>query len=291
MQGENKQKPNMRPTARYLFYQAKKRQKEMAERKAWQSHLNGIVFKHHKVNLEPRADGTIPVDPWLARRKVLKAALIKNLRPYELPVAPPAWDQKHIVAFDMEFTGHVDDDIMEIGAVKVNLDTRDVHFYQQMVRPRNKVTTIVRNLTGITNSELRDKPRLNEILPDFFAFVGKNPLVVGHGIGENDLVSLNLALDRYRGLTRLPNYFLPQYIDTVHWAMQILPKETPKYNLHALSEQFHCAPLVDHRALDDAITSLLLLRQLLAFGKLDAHKMWDDSALDEMTQKLREYEL
>ncbi len=291
MQEENKQKPALRTTARYLFYQAKKRQKEATERKAWQSHLNGVVFKHHKVNLEPKPDGTIPVDPWLERRKVLKAALIKNLRPYELPVAPPAWDQKHMVAFDMEFTGHVDDDIMEIGAVKLNLQTLDVDFYQQMIKPRNKVTTIVRNLTGIKNSDLKDKPRLNEVLPDFFEFMGKKPLVVGHGIGENDLVSLNLALDRYRGLSRLPNYFLPQYIDTVHWAMQILPKETPKYNLQALSEQFQCAPLVTHRALDDAITSLLLLRQLLAYGKLEPNKMWNDRLLGTMTHKLREYEI
>lgn len=126
-----------------------------------------------------------------------------------------------IVIFDLEGAGYLEEDITEIAAIKLSRAGELLGTYQQLIRPITKLNKRVIAMTGITEEMLADKPRLPEVLDDFFAFVG-NHVVLGHDIGYNDIMSLNMACRRFHH-TRL---FLPRFLDTERIAKRLLPTET-----------------------------------------------------------------
>lgn len=117
-------------------------------------------------------------------------------------------------------------------------------------------------MTGLTKEDLRDKSTLDVILPEFLDFVDPEDLVVGHAIGDNDLLSINLALMRMNHQNGTNIRFCPRYLDTVRLAQQLLPKRK-KYNLIALLESFGWHSKKKHRAFEDALASYVLLECLL----------------------------
>lgn len=167
------------------------------------------------------------------------------------------------VSFDLERAGFAEDDIIEIGAVRV--DVRDGTFqkFHALVQPRARLNQHVEKLTGITQEELNGQKTLPEVLPDFLRFVGDAP-VLGHAIGDNDIIQINLALRRYP----LPGWrkFLPRFVDTEHVAHRLMDHLTPpikKFGLTFLLARYGLALSAAHRALEDAIASYLLFFLLM----------------------------
>ncbi len=170
-----------------------------------------------------------------------------------------------IVAFDLELAGSFADDIIEIGAIRVSPTEDHIRIFSSLIRPRTFVNRTVRKMTGITKEELRDKKTIAEVLPEFLSFVGDDSIMLGHAIGDNDLLSINLAMSRLRKCTHSQRRFYPRYIDTVRVAQKVLPKTVKKFNLQFLLEQFGWKANQSHRALDDAIASYLLFQMLLGY--------------------------
>ena len=83
-----------------------------------------------------------------------------------------------IVSFDLERAGFAEDDIIEIGAVRMEAGAETFQKFHALVRPRTKMNRYVEKLTGITGAELAGEKPLPEVLPDFLRFVG-NAVVVG----------------------------------------------------------------------------------------------------------------
>lgn len=71
-------------------------------------------------------------------------------------------------AIDLETTGldPADEKIVELGAVRVR-NGRPVATYGQLVNPSKPVPPQVRRLTGITDSDLADKPTIDKVCRNF----------------------------------------------------------------------------------------------------------------------------
>lgn len=145
-----------------------------------------------------------------------------------------------IVAIDIETTGlNADEDaIIEIGAVKFS-GRRVEDTWSTLVNPRKLIPGFITQLTGITNSMVKNSPILAEVIGDLVGFVGNAP-VVGHNI------SFDLTFIRQTGALMTNTE-----IDTYEMASVLMPGAS-RYNLSALAQQLGVLLPATHRALDDA---------------------------------------
>ncbi len=145
-----------------------------------------------------------------------------------------------IVAVDIETTGlnPDEDSIIEIGAVKFN-GHRVEGTWETLVNPRRSIPSFISQLTGISNAMVRNAPILTEVMADFIAFAGNDP-VVGHNISF-DLTFLQRAGSLKQNIA----------IDTYEMAAVLMPTAS-RYNLSALAQQLGVLLPATHRALDDA---------------------------------------
>lgn len=151
------------------------------------------------------------------------------------------------VALDLETTGlnPASDRIIEIGMAKV--DKGEVTAtYSTLINPIIKVSERITNLTGIKNSELADKPRIEDVIDDIIDFVG-DYAILGHNVIFDYSFLKKAAVNNNKE-------FNPQGIDTLKMARRILPELEHK-KLDYLCEYLKVNPGNSHRALDDAFSA------------------------------------
>src|SRR5947207_14871303 len=163
-----------------------------------------------------------------------------------------------LVAVDLETTGYEaeTEEIIEVGAIRltvapdgaVTLGERFLTF----ANPGRPLTPPILRLTGIRDDELQHAPSSQEAVALFeaFAFRDGPPCFVGHNLGF-DISFLERAGMRM-GSERL---------DTAELASILLPSAS-SYALQRLAADAAIVPDAAHRALDDAITSALVLGHL-----------------------------
>ncbi len=152
------------------------------------------------------------------------------------------------VIVDLETTGldPVQDEIIEIAGVKVRRGLI-VDQFSALVDPGLPVSGEIQALTGISNEMLAGQPAIQDIMPEFAAFVG-----------EAELAAHNAPFD---------SAFLHKYwpdsrawLDTLTLA-QILWPLSPSYSLANLVNQLDIENNSAHRALSDALaTAELFIR-------------------------------
>ncbi|MEG1646663.1 MAG: exonuclease domain-containing protein, partial [Clostridia bacterium] len=78
---------------------------------------------------------------------------------------------KTFVVFDLETTGlNVNDcDIIEIGAVKI-VEGKVTEYFSTLVNPQVKLPSVITELTGIVDEDLKFAPRIDEVIGDFYKF-------------------------------------------------------------------------------------------------------------------------
>ena len=163
------------------------------------------------------------------------------------------------VVFDLEGAGFLEEDITEIAAIRVSASGDILDIYQQLVKPITKLNRRVVAITGITEDMLADKPKLTDVLDEFFAFVGDS-IVLGHDIGYNDIMNINMACRRFHR----KDLFLPRFLDTERIAKRLLPTQTGgKFGLDALMKYYNLQADGEHRALVDCYSAWALYRCLL----------------------------
>ncbi len=164
-----------------------------------------------------------------------------------------------LIVFDLEGAGFLEEDITEIAAIRVSSRGEILETYQQLVRPITKLNKRVIAMTGITAEMLEDKPSLQEVLDSFFEFIG-NSTVLGHDIGYNDIMNINMACRRFQR----KDLFLPQFLDTERIAKRLLPTETGgKFGLDALMKYYNLQADGEHRALSDCYSALSVYECLI----------------------------
>lgn len=164
------------------------------------------------------------------------------------------WDD--YVAIDIETTGLSpdQDEIIEIGAIKVRKNKMDEKF-QRLIRIAGKVPNTVKNLTGITEEMLQHEGEmLEQTLLDFLAFIGDLPVIVHNADFEYSF--LQLACKKHN----LP-LFSNQFEDTLYIAKSNLTEVTD-YKLETLVKYFNIPVTRLHRSLDDCFATVQLYQKL-----------------------------
>lgn len=148
------------------------------------------------------------------------------------------------IIFDIETTG-LDpkyDEIIEIGAIKIN-NGEKIDIFYTLIKPKTEIDEFITNLTGITNSMLKDAPSINKILPKFMDFI-KDSILVGHNINFD----INFIYDNleYYNLIPITNNF----IDTLRISRKLFP-DLKHHRLNDLANYYNIDTSGIHRAMKD----------------------------------------
>lgn len=165
-------------------------------------------------------------------------------RTKDTPVSDDIHDQ--FVVIDVETTGlsAFEDEIIEIGALKVNKDSDQHQTFQTLIKPTKKITQKITDINGITNEMVeKDGVALNEALEALKQFIGDLP-VVAYNI-DFDKEFINIAAERL-GMKKI--------IKRGRCALKIARKAFPglkSYKLSYLAEVAGYKTQGMHRALAD----------------------------------------
>ena len=67
--------------------------------------------------------------------------------------------------------------IVEIYAIKIDNSFNLISEFYQNVNPGIPLSYVTRRVTGITDAYLKDAPRIAQILPNFYVFLGNHPII------------------------------------------------------------------------------------------------------------------
>lgn len=162
------------------------------------------------------------------------------------------------VVFDTETTGLNPeiDKIIELSAIKF-INNEKVESFSMLVNPMQELEPYITELTGIKQSELYEKPTIQEALPHFFNFI-ENYTLVAHNAPFDIKM---LACECYRNNINLCDN---KIIDTLPLIKKVISKdEVDNYKLETLKNYLGINSN-SHRALDDCETCAKLYQFYLS---------------------------
>lgn len=151
------------------------------------------------------------------------------------------------ISLDIETTGlQADRDrITEIGAVLINNGRIEKEF-SSFVNPGIPIPQKIVELTGITDAMVKDAPAIEEVLRDFFDFLGELPVIAHNASFDMGFIRHNAAkIGR-----RVENTVL----DTLSLTRNLFP-DLKRHRLDALAKHLQIDLGSHHRATDDARTA------------------------------------
>ncbi|GLI19204.1 DNA polymerase III PolC-type [Tepidanaerobacter syntrophicus] len=159
------------------------------------------------------------------------------------------------VVTDIETTGLCfdGDEIIEIGAVKV-INNEIIDRFSSFVKPKHPVPPNIVNLTGITNEMLESAEPIEKVLPQFIDFLGNAVFVAHNADFDSGFIR--------RDAERLGLSFKNGVLDTLALARIILSK-LKNHRLDTIAKDLNIGMGSHHRAVDDANTAALILKELL----------------------------
>lgn len=181
------------------------------------------------------------------------------------------------VVFDLETTGFSPSaaysDIIEIGAVKVDLNAgKIIDKFNTFVKPvghGGKIPNRISELTSITTDMVKDAPYIEQILPDFYDFIGDLP-VIAH----------NAEFDWFRFMQffmqKIGRIVTNEVICTLKLSQDLHPFLT-KHGLEALTEYYGNPIEGHHRAIVDArytASIAVKMRQEILDGKVGTKNLF-----------------
>ena len=148
------------------------------------------------------------------------------------------------IVFDLETTGlnPEESEIIEIGAIKYHggIEVDRFHTY---VKPYSPITSKITKINGITNSMVKDAPRIDTAIKSFENFV-ENMHLVAHN-ASFDMGFIQTNMNHYHETT-----FENTVIDTLALARKYI--ETPNHKLETLKNHFK-VNVGSHNAIDDCV--------------------------------------
>lgn len=148
------------------------------------------------------------------------------------------------VVVDTETTGlsPEKDDIIELSALKVT-NGAVTGQWSRLIRPRRLIPEFITKINHITNEMVRGCPRIENVIGDFLAFIGEDPMMCHNA--SYDVNMINAALRRAKR-AELSN----EIIDTLAMARDRFDKDT-SCSLTNLCAHFGIANENAHRSLSD----------------------------------------
>lgn len=167
-------------------------------------------------------------------------------------------DRAQFTIFDVETTGlypYSGDKICEIAAVRISSGSRAVKKFQSLVNPERPISYGAFSVNGITDDMVKDKPTIDQVLPDFLEFI-KGSVLVAYNAGF-DLGFVESALVEDKSL--LADYLI---IDALALARKLF-RNVSRYNLGVVSESLGVRSDEEHRAMADAIMTMKVFKKEL----------------------------
>lgn len=161
------------------------------------------------------------------------------------------------VCLDCEMTGldRDKDRIIEVAAVRFSL-SEIINQFETMIDPECPISEDSLAIHHISAEMLIGKPKIEMILPDLLAFVGKD-IIIGHGI-EFDIDMIARAATRASISCGLTSCWT---IDTLRLARQY--GDSPNNSLESLAAHFNVPNPGAHRALNDVMMNIEVFKHLV----------------------------
>jgi DNA polymerase III epsilon subunit family exonuclease len=161
-----------------------------------------------------------------------------------------------LVAFDTESaTTSGAPHLLEVGAVRV-VDGEVEDCFEALVRPPVPVEDEATRVHGINDAAVRDAREAQEVLEDFFAWIGDATLVAHNARADASVLGFECAR---HGLTAPAN----RIVDSLALARTVFP-DAPDHRLPTLAEHLDLEIDGLHRALPDAVACWKVYEACLA---------------------------
>ena len=161
-------------------------------------------------------------------------------------------------------------EIIEIGAVKLNENLEQIDTFSELVRPvvSRKLRSRIKNLTNISNEEVRAGRHFKEVISDFTKWAGEDTIIMTWG--DTDIRTL---LSNYKTFLKLDGIsFIRKYVDLQKYCQCFINMENVQQA--GLSYAATCLDIdpekyPHHRALDDSILSAECFKKVFDKNKFD----------------------
>lgn len=181
------------------------------------------------------------------------------------------------IAFDLETTGlsPEQNEIIEIGALKVR-DGKVRERFMEFARPKEAITPVITNLTGITNEMVECARGSSEVVRDFLDFC-EDDILIGHNIiFDYSFVKVSAA--------SLGMDFEKSGVDTLKIARKV-HKDMESKSLGSLCEYYHIDNQSAHRAYHDALATAKLYQTLAHYFEEKEPKLFQPLVLNFKQKK------
>lgn len=163
-------------------------------------------------------------------------------------------------------------EIIEIGAVKLNSKLETVDTFSELIKPviSKKLRSRIKNLTHITNDDIKGGKPFSAVMADFENWVGEDAVIMTWG--DTDIRTL---LSNYKMFLKKSSIgFIKKYVDLQKYCQCFIDMENVQqaglsYAAQCLEIDTECFP--HHRALDDSLLSAECLKKVFDNEKLSAH--------------------
>lgn len=175
----------------------------------------------------------------------------------------------NIVILDLEWNGAYSrrihgyiNEIIEFGAVKLDEKLNIADRFSCFVKPQvaKKISSVITDLTSITNDQLANAMNFTQVLSRFKAWAGDCIICTW---GTSDILTMIDNCKYFGGMDTIP--FLKKYVDMQVYAEHMLKVEgKEQLGLSKAAEMLSIDSdeLDHHRALDDSVLTALVLRGL-----------------------------
>lgn len=181
-----------------------------------------------------------------------------------------------VAGIDSETTGFFPehgDEMISLAAVKWSAGERDQNPFHTLIQIHSSIPENITELTGIKMEDLKLAPRLEEIMPQFFSYIGSSVLL-GYYVGH-DIKFMNYFLWRkYR--SRITHRVLDLY-----GIMQLLEPSYPYPSFDEACSRFGICNPARHTAIGDALAAVSLWEK--AVDELEKQGIY---TLEHLYQKL-----
>ena len=180
-------------------------------------------------------------------------------------------DDLTFVSFDTETTSLSPDSgrIIELSGIKFGLKEGEIEFFDQLINPGEPIPEEITQINGITDGMVKDKPKAEEIIPEFLEFVAGSRIILLAHNACFDISFMRMEIERLE-LTNISF----KYLDTLMLARRTYP-ELRRHNLPALvasldikQERFHRA-LADSFSVKELFLKIINRRRIRTLGELD----------------------
>lgn len=146
---------------------------------------------------------------------------------------------------DIETTGLISDifSVIEVSAIRYRNNIAVDTFSSLVNEPGCEIDDFIEELTGITRAEIDSAPPVDEVLNDYFEFIG-NDILIGHNVNFD----INFLYDK--GLKYIGCCLSNDFVDTLRIARKLL-SDLSHHRLDDLCTHFGIGLRDKHRALND----------------------------------------